>query len=222
MKYRAVLSDMDGLLLDTERVSLECWTKASEETGISFPKEVFIGMIGRSPESSYEHALEQLGPEFPYWELRARKTELVQGYVETKGLPLKAGAFELISSLKKADIPVAVATSTHYELAKSHLTHAGILPLLKGLVGSDLVENGKPAPDLYLAGAKLLGVKPEECVVLEDSPAGCEAGLAAGCAVLAVPDLVVLSDEIQQAVHGVYGSLAQAGEEVFRLIDRGS
>ena len=164
----------------------------------------FWGMIGRPVEVNKSWVCGELGEEFPYLEVRARRVRLMDEYIRAHGPPLKPGAKELSQWLVSEDIPRIVATSTDTTVARMKLEKASLLPSLNTVIGSDTVETGKPAPDLFLAAAKSLKLHPSECVVIEDSPAGVQAAQAAGMDYIVVPDLVAPEKE------SVAGALAVA------------
>jgi HAD superfamily hydrolase (TIGR01509 family) len=123
------------------------------------------------------------------------------------GVPLKAGATELLQALSRRGIPLAVATSMKRSEAMHHLEQNGIGHFLLHVAGRDEVARGKPHPDLHLEAASRLAVAPRDCVVLEDSFNGVRAAHAAGAMTIMVPDAVAPSDEIRGFCVGVLSSL---------------
>lgn len=196
----AFLFDMDGLLLDTERLAWRCWSEAAREFGYELPLDTFRLMIGRRVADNESLVKKDMGHEFPYWEVRTRRVEIMEQYINADGVPVKAGARGLLQALAQLDFPVAVVTSTETAVAERKLAEAELSSFLRFVVGPESVTQGKPHPDCYLHAARELGVTPKSCVVLEDSPAGVEAGLAAGMKVVWVPDLVLPTEELATRV----------------------
>src|SRR5207244_841465 len=118
--------------------------------------------------------------------------------LQREGVPHKDGLFELLDFLDRKRIARAVATSTRTANAKRRLDAVGVLGRFEAVVGGEQVERGKPAPDIYLRAAACLACSPDECVVLEDSRYGVRAGVAAGMAVILVPDICPIDRETEQ------------------------
>lgn len=193
---RAIIFDMDGLLLDSERVAYAIGREASEHLGLPWDHEVAMRMIGSNSRDGYRLLQEAFGPSFP---VDAHQAEFGRRYEQaiTEGrFPLKPGVIELLDELAARQLQCAVATSTRRSRALPKLKNVGILHRLRGIVGGDEVRNGKPAPDIYLAAAALLETPIEHCLVLEDSNTGVRGGLAAGAQVIMVPDLLAPADDV--------------------------
>jgi len=184
----AVLFDMDGLVLDTEKLYTRFWQEAANALGYPMTKEQALGMrslnrgVGRAKMQSY------FGPEVDYDKIRNKRIELMDAFVEQEGVTLKPGIHELLAYLKEHGIKTAIATSSPLERTLLYLGSVGLEQSFDELVSGYMVEKGKPEPDIYLYAVEKLGVKPSECMVLEDSPAGILAAHRAGCLPVMVPD----------------------------------
>ena len=184
----AVLFDMDGLVLDTEKLYTRFWQEAANALGYPMTKEQALGMrslnrgVGLAKMQSY------FGPEVDYDVIRNKRIELMDAFVKEEGVTLKPGIHELLAYLKEQGIKTAIATSSPLERTILYLTSVGLQNSFDELVSGYMVEKGKPEPDIYLYAAEKLGVKPSECMVLEDSPAGILAAHRAGCLPVMVPD----------------------------------
>lgn len=213
---RAVIFDMDGLMLDTESLGPRTWHDASRASGIPFDLAMLPAMIGRNHRDTHQFLLRHYGDDYPADRLTAACTVAFDAIIEAEGIALKAGLIELLDWLAAESIPHAVATSTRRERAHKQLDTLGLLPRFTALVGGDEVANGKPAPDIFLEAAARLAMAVEDCIVLEDSEPGVRAALAAGIAPIMVPDLHEPSAAVRAtgllvlpSLHAVAAHLAQ-------------
>lgn len=193
---RAVIFDMDGLMLDTERIDRAACRLASTDVGHPLPDEIYMRTIGRTSADTRVIFLEHFGEAFPYETFRERWRAARAEIVAKEGVPLKAGLTELLDFLRDAGMRLAVATSTVRAEATQLLTDAKLLPHFGAIVCGDEVAHGKPAPDLFIKAAGALGVAPSDCLALEDSEPGARAAVAAGMRVIIVPDLKQPSAEV--------------------------
>ncbi|WP_219520102.1 HAD family hydrolase [Nonomuraea ceibae] len=184
----AVFFDMDGLLVDTEKVWLEIETGVMARLGGEWSPEHQTHLVGGSMERTVEYMLAVSGSDAS--EATVREW-MVSGMVTTLngGVEVMPGASELLDALRDEGVPVALVTSSLREIADAVLKAVG-RDRFDAIVTADDVTRTKPDPEPYLTAARLLGVEPVRCVVLEDSPNGVAAGTAAGCTVVAVPSLL--------------------------------
>lgn len=184
----AAIFDMDGLLLDTERMALDCWHAAAKQLGHTIDPAVPLGMIGMHSSKTLAYLNEQLGSDFPSQRLRELTHEIYMSRSE-QPIALRPGVLELFSWLEQHGIRKAVATSTRRSIAEHHLKQANLWSRIEFAVCGDEILHPKPAPDIYLSAIAQLGVTASVCVVFEDSNFGAQAGHAAACRVIMVPDL---------------------------------
>lgn len=216
---RAVVFDMDGVLLDTERVGVISWTHAASLQGKELTPAVYKGMIGLSHIGSREH-LRQHGWEDPG--IQQMETAAWSHYLallERDGVPHKRGVFELLDFLDKKGILTGVATSTRTEIAQRQLDRMGVGHRFHVIIGGDQVTQGKPAPDIYLRAAERLGYSPEECVAVEDSGPGIRAAAASGMKVVWIPDICDVDSDIQRLIYATLPSLAEMAPVIEQLAD---
>jgi HAD superfamily hydrolase (TIGR01509 family) len=202
-----VIFDMDGLMLDTERIAKIAWQQAARLAGVDMSDALFASLIGRRETDAIGLLAEAFGPEFDFHQSQARCNALYQDYVARHSLPLKAGIRELLDELSRRSIPLAVATSTQNPVARQRLEQVGLLRYFSVLVAGNEIPHGKPAPDIYLEAVKRLGVEAATSFALEDSPAGVRAAHAAGLNVIMVPDLVPPTPEIAALTWRIADSL---------------
>ena len=185
----AVLFDLDGVVIDTEKLYTRFWMEASRDLGHPMTREQALQMrsLGRGPSQTKLDSF--FGPGvLDYMALRSRRIELMDAYIAEHGVEEKKGIRELLALLKEKNIPCAITSSSSIPVIREHLGKLGLLEGFTALRSGKDVPNGKPAPDIYLAGAEAVGVAPESCLAIEDSPAGIEAAWRAGCMAVIVPD----------------------------------
>jgi HAD superfamily hydrolase (TIGR01509 family) len=209
---RAVIFDMDGLMLDTERPALSLWIKAAGKLGWDLPEAVVFRTIGRDEESSRQIIVDCCGPGFPYREARDLMQKLIVELADAEGISHRPGLLVLLDHLARLELPLGVATSTAGEIARWKLEKAGILQRFSALAYGDEVKRGKPAPDIFLLTAERLGQAPQDCIGFEDSPAGLAGLHVAGIPSVFIKDLLEPPKEILRRVWRRYSDLSEAVE----------
>ncbi|WP_447877133.1 sugar phosphatase [Serratia fonticola] len=181
MECKGFLFDLDGTLVDSLPVVERAWTQWAERHGIS-PQQVLDFIHGKQAITSLRHFM----PNATEAELQHEFTLLEQVEAEdTDGVHALPGALALLEQINALGIPWAIVTSGSVPVANARRLAGGV-PLPEVFITSERVKQGKPQPDAYLLGAQGLGLAPQDCVVVEDAPAGILSGLAAGCQVIAV------------------------------------
>lgn len=206
---KAVVFDMDGLLLDTEKLLVKFWVQAANEAGFPMEREhaLYLRSLHRSFAIPYLKGL--FGEEFDYIKVRTRRMKLMSEYLSENPLELKKGAVELLKYLRERKIPAAVCTATDFERAADYLKKTGIFGYFDRIICAAMVKKGKPEPDIYLYAAKELGLNPSECLALEDSPNGVKSAYSAGFATVMVPDLTQPDEELSKMIFKKADSLSE-------------
>jgi HAD superfamily hydrolase (TIGR01509 family) len=205
----AVVFDMDGLILDTERMAERCWAAAASTLGISFDTALIPAMIGRNSRDSRQFVLAHYGDDYPIDTLMQQSRSQFDAIAAREGIAVKPGLHALLDWLELVGIPRVVATSTRRERALHHLEKCALRSRFHALVGGDEVVLGKPAPEIFLLAADRVGVQPGDCIVLEDSEHGIRGALAAGMIPIMVPDMLPPSDELMARAPLVLASLVE-------------
>ena len=207
---KGAVFDMDGLLFDTEKLFLKFWREASEFYGYPMKKETVLEIRSLSRKYSVPYLKSIFGEDFPFDEVRAKRMELMNSYIDENGFEVKKGVYELLSYLRENNIKRAVATATGRDRAEKYLEKARILEYFDSVICGDMVKNGKPEPDMYLTAVNELGLLPCECTAFEDSPNGIKSAYSAGCKVIMIPDLTQPDDHIKPLLSAVYENLEKA------------
>lgn len=204
---RAAVFDMDGLLLDSERIALRAWAIAARRLDLPFDDSLALAMIGRNTDDCRRLLRAHYPGDYPLDALFAGCRAVYDEITAREGVPIKRGAHALLDWLAMRRWPCAVATSTRRERAHAQLARAGLFVRFQALVGGDEVARGKPEPDIYREAAARLGIAPSACVAFEDSEPGVRAALAAGMQVFVVPDLAPAPKELDELSARIVASL---------------
>ncbi len=204
---KAVIFDMDGLLLDTEKLLVRFWVQAANEAGFPMTRDHALSLRSLHRSFAIPYLKELFGEGFDYKTVRTRRMELMNEYLSDHPLELKDGAAALLSYLNKSGIPAAVCTATDLERARDYLSRVEIFERFDKIISAAMVERGKPAPDVYLYAVRQLGLLSEECLALEDSPNGVKSAAGAGCVTVMVPDLTGPDSELEKLIYACADSL---------------
>lgn len=185
---RGVLFDMDGLVLDSEKLYSRFWREACGFYGFEMSHAQSLKMRALNRRAGKEMLQSFFGEDIDYVLTREKRVELMDAYIEENGVDLRPGVLELMDFLEERKIPAAITSSSPLPRIRSHLAFHGLDTRFTCLCSGYEVPNGKPAPDIYLYGAKSLGLKPEECLALEDAPPGILSASRAGCLPVMIPD----------------------------------
>ena len=213
----AVIFDMDGLLLDTERIALSTFIDSCKEFGFNPDPRVYYKCIGTPLFKTMEILATGYGVTFPLDSISELWIEKYNRETSDKPVPLKAGALGLLRYLNNEGVKKAIVTSTYHETAKRLLANAEILRFFNFVLGGDQVLNGKPNPEIYLTACYKLNENPHNCLALEDSDNGVLSALNAGLVVIQIPDLIQPSTDIKALRYRIAKSLV----EVKKILKKG-
>jgi HAD superfamily hydrolase (TIGR01509 family) len=206
----AVIFDMDGLMFDTENMTIPLWEAAGKSFRYDITYDILLRMIGKKKKKARLVLLEEFGGDFPYEAICDEFRLLVNKEIEENGVPQKPGLIYLLDRLRAAQIPLGVATSTRTTRAIDLLERAGIIERFKAITCGEEVTNGKPAPDIFLLATKKLGQPPGSCVGFEDSTAGLMGLAAAGIRSVFIKDLLSPPQEVLDTVWRRCNDLSEA------------
>jgi len=211
-KVEAIIFDMDGVLIDSERLSLKCYQEVFKEYDYKIDEEFYVQFIGTNVKSIKAKMEEKYGEDFPFDSIYEKKVKLTLEITDKNGVIIKPGVHELLDYLNKKNYKIAVATSTRRKRALQLLEEAKIKDKVDFVICGDQVENSKPDPEIFLKAAKGLDVNPENCIVIEDSDAGITAAHAAKMTGIHVPDMKFLEDETKKLAFKICENLIKVKE----------
>lgn len=210
MDIKAVLFDMDGLMVDTESLATEAFIHSAKKQGYDMTKEETLLVLGFTTKSIYE-----------FWENYFKNSDVsgkqlvddhykyIENILFTTGPRKMPYIEELLKYLKESNYKVAVASSSNMDHIINNMEKTGLKKYIDEFASGAEVENGKPAPDVFLLAAERLGVKPKNCLVLEDSKSGVLAGSSAGAKVIMVPDMFKPDEECKERTYRIVGNLGE-------------
>lgn len=211
----AVIFDLDGLILDTEKLLVKFWREAAAEYGFEMTEEQALFIRSLSGKFAVPHFRKWFGDKFDYNTVRSRRMELMNAYIDEHGLEVKKGIRELLDYLEDRNIPTAVATATDYKRCEDYLKRTWLFKRFNKIICAPMVEFGKPMPDIYIYAAQELELAPCRCMALEDSPCGVLSACYAGCVTVMIPDLTPPDHVSEQITYAV----AESAEKVIPIIE---
>ena len=186
---KAVIFDMDGLMIDSERVTFEGYQHILSKKGKTITEDFYITLLGKPIKGIFQRFYDVYGNDFPIESVITDVHQYMAERFETEGVPLKTGLVELLKYFREKGYRTIVATSSNRNRVDTILKSADIEQYFDDSICGDEVTKGKPDPEVFLKSCMKLGVNTDEAVVLEDSEAGIQASYAAGIKVICVPDM---------------------------------
>ena len=186
---KAVIFDMDGLMIDSERVTFECYQERLKDMNLTMDEEFYKTLLGKPIKGIYQRFYDVYGNDFPIENVIQDVHQLMAERFETEGVPVKKGLVELLHYLKDNNYKTIVATSSNRDRVDKILAQAKITEFFDDSICGDEVTKGKPNPEVFLKSCQKLGVNVDEAIVLEDSEAGVKARYDANIKVICIPDM---------------------------------
>lgn len=206
---KAVIFDMDGLMIDSEEISFLCYQEVLKKENIELTKEFYTNFLGKTIESAFEIVEKAYDVELDIDQHLHHFRSTMERHVSSKGVPIKKGLIELLTYLKENNYLTIIATSSGKPRVDQLLKDTNVLSYFDAIVYGDEVEHGKPCPDIFLKACMKLNVSPTEALVLEDSEAGIQAASHAGIPVICIPDMKYPDPIYQDMTTDILDSLDQ-------------
>lgn len=219
-KLQAVVFDMDGLMFDSERYVQKSWDIAGEILGYGPLGHNIVNTLGTNRINREIYFKEHYGQDFPFEKFLDTYRNAYWEMSKGEGVPAKKGLHELLEVLKKYHIKMGVATSSSEEHALGNLKREGIHDYFQAVITGNMIEHGKPEPDIYVEACKRLHVKPERAIALEDAVNGIRAAHRAGMMPVMIPDIVKDTSAVDEILLEVYGSLLDFAEELNQILGK--
>ena len=202
----SVIFDMDGTLLDTQRIGIPAWEYAGRQQGFKGMGKHVPELCGMNANGSNEF----LRINYPAIDAVLFKKQ-VKEYINKYGVvKFKEGAKELLDFLKAKNVKIALATGTSRPSVEHHIKEVNSEHYFLAMVCGNEVQNGKPAPDVFLEAARQIGESPENCFVFEDSENGIKAAVQAGMKAIGIPDIAPFNDETKKMLFAEINTLDEA------------
>ncbi len=212
---KAAIFDMDGLLIDSERIIMQACIAAAADLGITYTEAEFVQLIGRAGADSTRLLIQQLGSQQAFNQVMKGLDERLASV--DHAFPLKSGVVALLDHYQQQGVVCCVASSSPMTHIQHRLAKVEVLHYFTHLTSGHEVQNGKPNPDIYLLAMQKLRLQASDCIAFEDSEPGARAAIAAGLNVVVVPDLKQPSDFVRQQAHQVVDSLNQFYQTVSKF-----
>jgi len=209
MEKPAFIFDLDGTLIDTEKLYRKYWPMALRDYGyeLSDERALMLRSLGR-PFAPAQFK-EWYGDDFDYNLVRQRRKEYVEGHIEKYGIELRPGVKEILEYLRDKNITVAIATATDLERTTKYLEMTGISEFFTDIICATMVKCGKPAPDIYKYACEKLNKKPSECFAVEDAPNGVKSAYSAGLKVIFIPDQAPSDDSFKSMIFAEFDNISK-------------
>ena len=215
-KIKAVIFDMDGLIIDTEKLFLRYWVQAARELGFPMEERHVLAIRSLAREYAIPKLKEEVCEDFDYHAVRNLRLKLMKEHIDKYGIEEKPGLGELLEYLKINNYKIAIATASDLERTKSYMKMIHKYEYFDKMISAVNVAHGKPAPDIYLEAARQIGEDPKNCMALEDSPNGIRSAYGAGMYPVMVPDLTQPDEETKKLLYACVPTLA----DVIDILDK--
>lgn len=210
--FDAVVFDMDGVIFDSERATMNCWIELAEKYGIKDIVKVYHDCIGVNMQKTREIVFNAYGKDFPYDAYAKEASRMYHEKYDGGRLPMKSGVREILDYLRSNKKKIALASSSPGQTVIAQLKDADILQYFDEIVSGDMVSRSKPEPDIFLTACKKIGVIPERAYAIEDSYNGIRAAYSGRLRPIMVPDILPADDEMREKAEIVVDDLNKVTE----------
>lgn len=208
-KKKAVIFDMDGTLIDSERVFLDVATEYSKSIGLSNDEEIWHSLIGFDAKTSSKMLVDHFGDDYDVEYHANEMQKLRHEFYDNNPVPVKKGIYEIFDYLIKNDYKIAVASSTRHQRVVELLTAINIYDKCDFVIGGDRVDHCKPHPEVFNTVVENLNIAKDDCLIVEDSVNGILAANAAGIDVVHVPDIAQIPNSMYQDINLILNDLSE-------------
>ncbi len=206
-KFDAVVLDMDGVIFDSERATMNCWLELAEKHNIENLEPTFLACTGTTDQRTREIMMETYGEDFPYDVFAKEASVMFHEKYDGGKLPMKSGVHKLLDYLQHHGKKIALASSTRKQTVIAEIRDAGIIDYFDEIITGDMVTHSKPHPEIFLLACEKVGVDPKNAYAIEDSYNGIRSASAGGLRPIMVPDLLPANDEMKDIVETIQESL---------------
>lgn len=206
---KAVIFDMDGLMIDSERITFEGYQNVLAKDGLEMTLEAYRTLLGKPVKAVYDLFAVDYGEDYDVAGTIKAVHQYMADLFENEGVPLKAGLLELLRYLKENNYKTIVATSSQRYRVDHILELTGLTDYFDDSICGDEVTKGKPNPEVFLKSCQKLDVKPSEAIVLEDSESGINAAYSANIKVICIPDMKYPEEKYAAMTYKIMDNLLQ-------------
>lgn len=199
-EIKAIIFDMDGVLIDSERIVTKCWTIIGKEHFLEDMESAIKDCVGLNKQDTKDYMAKKYGDQFSYDQFAVQVRQMFQDEVKKEGLPLKTGVREILEYFKNENYRIGLASSSRRETVREHMITNGLMEYFQVVVTGDMVIHSKPEPEIYLRACEEIGVSPEYCAAIEDSPNGIKSAYAANMKTIMVPDMILPTPELRKMI----------------------
>ena len=214
-KICAVIFDMDGTMIDTEKIKENGWKYAGECQNIIIDDKILSEMRGTNKEYCKEFINKKF-KNINFEKLYNDRNEFIEKYININGIKMKKGLMEILQFLKSNNYKIAVESSSEKETIRKYLAKINVLDFFNVIVAGDMIENGKPNPEIYLKAVEKLNLSTEQCIGIEDSNSGILSVYRAGLKPIMIPDLEQPKEEVKNILYAKLNSL----EEIIEILQK--
>ncbi len=207
LDFDGYIFDMDGLLVDSERVAWESWQVVAKRHNFELPFSVYSKFLGHSLKDIKEIFEREVKTDLDFYAIKEESHDVSNEYYKNNGIRVMPGVINLLEYLKSKGKRMVVATSTYQERAKWRIELAGLEKYFDTIISGDMIEHSKPNPEIFEVAQRTMKVSKDQCVVFEDSNTGIEAAYRAGIRSIMIPGLVEADENSKQHAFKIYASL---------------